>query len=105
MIEKILDRGALVTYELDDDEPVTSGLLEGFDAIGYDLTGQTPPLSEFVAPHAINTLRWENPNHCVITSIWQHPVTITSDQITIYRPEATHPEDLTRPIVTGNPSR
>ena len=105
MIEKILDRGALVTYELDEDEPVTRGLLEGFDAIGYDLTEQTPPLSEFVAPHAINTLRWENSNHRVITSIWQHPVKITSDRITIYRAEDTHPQDLTPPIVTGSPSR
>lgn len=94
-----------MTYELDEDEPVTRGLLEAFDAIGYDLTDQTPPLSEFVAPHAINTLRWENPNHCVITSIWRHPVKITSDRITVYRVGDTHSEDRTRLIVTGNPSR
>lgn len=101
MREKLVDRGELVTCELDGDEPVTEGIFVAFDAIGYDLTDQNPPLSEFVAPHSLNTLRWENPNLCVVTSIWHYPVEITSDQITIYRPEDP-PKDLTHPVVTGD---
>lgn len=80
-----LDTQQLVTYELDEDEQVTEGILEAFDALGYDLSDQTPPLSDFVSPHSIDTLRWSNPHLRVNTAIWQHPVEITPEQIVIYR--------------------
>jgi hypothetical protein len=76
-----------VRYNLDEDEQVTEGVLEAFDALGYDLSDQTPPLSDFIAPHPINTLRWSNPHLRVLTSVWQHPVEITSEQIIVYRPD------------------
>lgn len=74
----------LVTYDLGADERVLDGLTEVFDAIGYDLYAKEPPLIDYVDPEAVDMLRAKDPDFSLATSIWQHPVRITTDEITVH---------------------
>lgn len=105
-MSEVADLDRLVTYELGKNELVTEGVLEAFDAIGFDPTEQQPPLNEFITPHSLNTLGWEHQSLRVLTTIWQHPVEITAEQITIYQAEDTVVEDVPRsPPLRNHPNK
>lgn len=77
----------VATYDLDEGELIMDGLTEAFTAVGYDLAEKEPPLIDYIDPHVVDKLQAQGSDYCLVTSIWQHPVSITRDRITVY--EAT----------------
>ncbi|MFB6097487.1 MAG: hypothetical protein ABEJ74_08875 [Haloferacaceae archaeon] len=80
--------GVLVRYGRTAGTPIEEELLSALACAGVDLTSQDRPLIEFVDPDGLAALTWENPALEVRTRIWDYPVQITADQITVYAPDS-----------------
>lgn len=82
------DSSQLVTKTLGPDEPASMGVIDAFDALGVDVFSRTTTLHDWVDTDAIDTLSRECSEFELRVSVWDYPVAITPDRVTVYSPES-----------------
>jgi len=78
----------LVTYTISPDETATGALLAAFEAVGVDPMQRETTLQSVVAADAVDRLAREGGEFHLTFHVWEHPVTLTQDAVTIYATDA-----------------
>lgn len=85
------ERGRLVTYRLSPGQSATEGLLLAFDSIGIDPRSQDTTLKDWTDPDAINALGTGTSDFRITFPVWDYPVSLTQQKVTIYTPDSSSP--------------
>lgn len=74
----------LLTYQIEDGEPIYEAITEVFGAIGVEVYEEKTTIEDWTnGLFDLRLLNSEGP-HRVSTIIWDHPIVITPDEIRIY---------------------
>lgn len=82
------DPDTLIVYRIDDDECPIVAITTAFRHIDLEPYTKDTVLDDWINCDGLMAMRWDsNDTLHVSTDIWDHPVTITAETITIYTPE------------------
>lgn len=89
--------GRLITYSVDGDESTCEAIVSAFDLGGVDVADTETVLHDWIDTDALERLN-DAPGQTlrISTYIWDHPVVITSDAITVYADGATAQQEVNR---------
>ena len=74
-------------YEIADGEHIDEALIEAFEQAEVDEFDESAVVLDWVEPEALDLLFRHTAGHPqVVVRLWDHPVLITRDTVTIHRP-------------------